>query len=121
LAEHGLDLVAVDVPDVAALYPRGLVRSGPRIYVRFHSRAAANWYASGADRYDYDYSDAELSEWANQLPPLVEGAEHILLLFNNCAGGQAPRNARRMQALLQALLPGELVAPPPAVQRTLFD
>jgi uncharacterized protein YecE (DUF72 family) len=121
LAEHGLDLVAVDVPDIPALYPRGLVRSGPRIYVRFHSRKAASWYASGAERYDYDYTDAELTEWADQLMPVVEGAEQILLLFNNCAGGQAPRNARRMQALLAPLLPGELAAPPVAVQRTLFD
>ena len=38
LAEHGLDLVSVDVPDLRALYPRGLAQSGPRVYVRFHSR-----------------------------------------------------------------------------------
>src|SRR5947209_2801729 len=55
LRTHGLDLVSVDVPDLPALYPRGLVHSGPHVYVRFHSRNAAIWYASDKRRYDYDY------------------------------------------------------------------
>src|SRR5260370_21694635 len=36
LAEHNLDLVAVDAPDLPNLYPGGLVQSSPRIYVRVH-------------------------------------------------------------------------------------
>ena len=46
-----------------ALYPRGLRQSGPRVYVRFHSRDAAAWYGAEKRRYDYSYSDAELAEW----------------------------------------------------------
>jgi uncharacterized protein YecE (DUF72 family) len=62
LAEHGLDLVAVDVPDLPALYPRGWVRSGSRAYVRLHSRNAAKWYKGDKQRYDFEYDDASLRE-----------------------------------------------------------
>lgn len=94
------DLVSVDVPNLPRLYPRGLVQSGRRIYVRLHSREAANWYAGGADRYDYDYQDAELMEWANALAEHEAQAELAYILFNNCAGGQAAENARRMRDLM---------------------
>jgi uncharacterized protein YecE (DUF72 family) len=77
LAERGLDLVSVDVPDLSGLYPRGLVRSGKRLYIRFHSRNAANWYRSGEERYDYDYSDAELEEWVAALDGLFAGGRRL--------------------------------------------
>lgn len=119
LAEQGIDLVAVDVPDLPGLYPRGLVRSGSRIYVRLHSRNAANWYRDDS-RYDFDYRDEELAEWIAALAaePALEG----LLLFNNCQRTQAARNARRMQELLKRLAPQlEVVEPPTAKVATLFD
>src|SRR5262245_20949485 len=53
LQKQGLGLVAVDVPELPNLYPRGLVQSGPAVYVRFHSRNAGNWYRSDKDRYDF--------------------------------------------------------------------
>jgi len=63
LAERGLDLVAVDAPAIAQLYPSGLVQSTGRVYVRLHSRKAGNWYLSDRERYEYDYDDAALGEW----------------------------------------------------------
>src|SRR5205823_1185055 len=63
----GVGLVAVDVPDLPALYPRGIVRAGRRVYVRFHSRVAANWYAGDRERHDYNYGDESLREWAEAL------------------------------------------------------
>src|SRR5262249_30651625 len=44
LESHGIGLIAVDVPDLPLLYPRGLVRAGRRTYVRFHSRKPGAWY-----------------------------------------------------------------------------
>jgi uncharacterized protein YecE (DUF72 family) len=124
LADHAIDLVAVDVPGLPALYPRGLVASGPNVYVRFHSRNAELWYASDGARYDYDYTDAELTEWVDATVSGAPGAEtpgpgRTLFLFNNCQGSQAARNAQRMMALLRAR-GADLVAPPPG-QRGLFD
>jgi uncharacterized protein YecE (DUF72 family) len=127
LAEKGLDLVAVDVPELPGLYPRRWVQSSRTAYIRLHSRNADLWYRSGEERYDYDYSDAELGEWVNELMRHHEegGTERALVLFNNCSNGRAAVNARRMQTLLGSLAPQiEQVAPfasPPVVQRTLFD
>lgn len=127
LAERRLDLVAVDVPDVPALYPRGLVRSGPRVYVRLHSRNADNWYRSDKERYDYGYSDTELTEWVGALRGAAGGASEALVLFNNCRHGQAAANARRIRELLGRLAPElEVVAPFAAAleapqQRLLFE
>jgi uncharacterized protein YecE (DUF72 family) len=126
LRQRGLDLVAVDVPDIPALYPRGLVQSGPRLYVRFHSRNAGNWYLSDKDRYDYSYTDQELREWTTAVAGAAGGAREAFLFLNNCHGGQAVENARRLRELLAGLGPDlEVVSPaaPPAEprQRTLFN
>lgn len=127
LAEKGLDLVAVDVPDIAALFPRGWAQSGSTAYVRLHSRDAGKWYEDGGARYDYDYNEAELGEWVEELARRAEqgGTERALFLFNNCQRSQAATNARRMQALLTAQAPQLNVVPPSATvephQGTLFD
>jgi uncharacterized protein YecE (DUF72 family) len=125
LRDRGLDLVAVDVPDIPALYPRGLVRSGTRLYVRFHSRNAGNWYLSDKERYDYHYADEALQEWATALTSAVEQTQEAFLFLNNCHGGQAVDNARRLRELLAGVGPGvEVVEPfasPEPRQRTLFD
>jgi len=125
LQEHHLDLVAVDVPDLPALYPRGLVQSGPRVYVRFHSRNAANWYRSDKDRYDYNYGDEELTEWIGAL--VAAAPYQVLLLFNNCHRAQAVENAQRMRELIARMNPaptvvGPFAGPAPGGQQgLLFD
>jgi uncharacterized protein YecE (DUF72 family) len=121
LAEHGIDLVSVDVPDIRALYPRGLVSSGRRVYVRFHSRAAGNWYSSHGERYDYDYSEQQLMDWAKAIGPASEQGKDVFLLFNNCFDGRAAQNAQQMQAIIRRLSPHVLVSPPDEKRRTLFD
>ena len=125
LRERGLDLVAVDVPNIPALYPRGLVQSGRRLYVRFHSRNAGNWYLSDKERYDYHYPDAALEEWAGSLAAAAGRAQEAFLFLNNCHGGQAVENARRLRELLRdrgrEIEVVEPSAPPEARQRTLFD
>ena len=126
LGDRKLDLVAVDVPDLPGLYPRGLVQSGPLVYVRFHSRNAENWYRSDKDRYDYHYDDAAMIEWIEALTLTADRTQRVLLLFNNCQRSQAVENARRMRELLQRLAPGfdvvtPFAAPQPSVrQRSLF-
>jgi uncharacterized protein YecE (DUF72 family) len=126
LAEKEIDLVAVDVPDLPGLYPRGWVQSTSTAYIRLHSRNANRWYRSGEERYDYDYSDEELGEWIAELRRHHQegGTERAFVLLNNCSNGRAATNARRMQALLGSLAPEIEQAAPflsqPPVQRTLF-
>ncbi len=127
MRERGLEVVAVDAPDLPGLYPSGLVQSGPRVYVRFHSRLAENWYASDKDRYDYDYGDDELVEWVDALAAGTEPTSEVRLLFNNCHRGQAAENARRMRTLIERLAPQFEVVPPMGTpepgttQRLLFE
>jgi uncharacterized protein YecE (DUF72 family) len=127
LAELGVELVSVDVPELPGLFPRGLVRSTDTAYVRLHSRHADNWYQAGATRYDYDYSDSELGEWVGDVEEEARraGAGRFLFLFNNCAGGLAAHNARRLRELLRRALPQAHLVEPFAeaapVQGTLFE
>jgi uncharacterized protein YecE (DUF72 family) len=127
LGERNLDLVAVDVPDLPGLYPRGLVQSSPRLYVRFHSREGKNWYRSDKDRYDYDYADPALYEWIEALQQNKQRSDRVLLLFNNCQRSQAAANAQRMRQLLSRMDTGMQVIEPFAAsqpgsqQRLLFD
>lgn len=126
LRERDVDLVAVDVPDLPNLYPRGWILSGPRAYVRLHSRNAGNWYRSDKERYDYDYADAMLSEWVEAIRAAADRTDRVLLLFNNCQRSQAAENARRMRELLNRLAPEQEVIAPFATgtggeQRLLFD
>jgi uncharacterized protein YecE (DUF72 family) len=127
MRDRHLDLVSVDVPELPNLYPRGLVQSRERIYIRLHSRKAENWYASGAERYDYDYGADALSEWASSLADAAERTDKAYVLFNNCADGQAPVNAGQMRHLMERMGPkAEIVEPFVAPQddggqRSLFE
>lgn len=126
LREHDLALVAVDVPNLPGLYPRSLVQSSSRVYIRLHSRNADNWYRSDKERYDYDYADSALTEWIEALVRTADRTERVLLLFNNCQRSQAVANAQRMRELLTRLTPEFEVVPPfaapqPVRQRLLFD
>jgi uncharacterized protein YecE (DUF72 family) len=127
LGERDVDLVAVDVPTIRGLYPRGLVQSTDRIYVRFHSRNAVNWYLGDKERYDYHYPDADLVEWLTAIRQREERTRSAYLLLNNCRGAQAVDNARRIRELLPRVAPelevvepfGEAATGPR--QRTLFE
>jgi uncharacterized protein YecE (DUF72 family) len=125
LAERRIDLVAVDAPALPQLYPSGLVQSAQRVYVRLHSRNAGNWYLSDRERYDYDYDDAALSGWVEEVLGAADRTQEALLLFNNCHHGRAAANARRMMSLFPparatVVAPFAPAAPAP-VQRGLFD
>jgi uncharacterized protein YecE (DUF72 family) len=71
-----------------------------------HGRNATNWYAAGpeaGDRYDYRYSDAELSDWRQKIVALARSTRKTFVFFNNCHGGNAAVNALQMQELVGAL------------------
>lgn len=123
---HGLELAAIDVPDLPQLFPRGVIdQDTTRVYARLHSRVPDNWFAGGKTRYEYDYPDDVLREWIGKLTAAAGRLTDAHLIFNNCQGLQGPTNARRMAALIAAEAPALRVveAPAPAlpVQGTLFE
>ncbi len=102
LTDHNLVFVVVDEPSIKGLLPAVLKVTGSIGYIRFHGRNARTWYNTAAgDRYDYDYSQTELKEWVPRVISMDEMAPLTYLFFNNCHAGQAVKNARMMQQLLE--------------------
>jgi len=107
LRQHDLGYCVVDEPRLQGLMPAITELTTADAYVRFHGRNARNWWArsgpegSSGDRYDYEYSRAELDEWVKRVATLAERARRTYLFFNNCHAGQAARNAALMKELLR--------------------
>jgi uncharacterized protein YecE (DUF72 family) len=102
LEEKQLGYCSVDEPALPGLVPPVTRLTGQDAYVRLHGRNAENWWGrGGGDRYDYDYSPAELGEWLKKIADLADRARRTYLFFNNCHAGQAARNAKLMQELLR--------------------
>lgn len=107
LRENGLAYVAVDEP-------QGFPSSMPPIaeatadlsIVRFHGRNRETWEKKGitaTERFRYLYNREELEEWLPRLERLASQAPTMHVLFNNCYGDYAVRNARDMAGLLRPL------------------
>jgi len=102
---EGLVNVIVDLPRIAGLPVTEAALTSPIAYYRFHGRNRATWYdPSQGDRYDYDYSVAEVTEFSALIQRLDEQAHSSYVFFNNCHMGQAIKNAR----MLREILGGEL-------------
>jgi len=61
------------------------------LYIRFHG--VTRWY-------DYDYSDAELAEWAERIRRLGAPQKETFIYFNNDSNAYAVKNAKRLRELL---------------------
>jgi uncharacterized protein YecE (DUF72 family) len=101
LSELGIGYCSVDEPQMSGLVPP-IARATTGVgYVRLHGRNYRNWWGRGSgDRYDYNYSRKELSEWAKKILELSSKAKATYVFFNNCHAGQAARNAELMKSIL---------------------
>ena len=71
--------------------PDDMIRTADDVYIRFHG--PEKWYR-------YDYSDAELADWAERIKAC--GAKRIWAYFNNDYDTHAIRNAQTLTRLLSA-------------------
>ncbi len=114
LRAHRVTLVSVDTPadEHFTVMPRGLdeITHAPLAYLRLHGRNARGYLRgkSVAARFDYDYSDAEISEIAGRARKLAEQAKAVHVVFNNNNLDYAPRAALRLRAAL-----GQVFSTPP--------
>jgi uncharacterized protein YecE (DUF72 family) len=69
--------------------PDALVKTADEVYVRFHG--PEKWYR-------YDYSDAELAEWAEKIR--ASGAMRVWVYFNNDYDGYAIKNGLTLRGML---------------------
>jgi uncharacterized protein YecE (DUF72 family) len=101
--ERGLVNVIVDEPNTTAnSIPSVWEVTVPALaIVRLHGRNHATWNSkSGAssDRFNYDYNDAELEEFARKISDLP--ADLTQVVFNNNYEDQGQRNARTLTTML---------------------
>jgi len=121
LLRHQSIFVNVDAPAAEhfTIVPSDLneITNSSVSYLRLHGRNARA-YLTGktvAARFDYNYSDNEISEVAERSKRLARQASEVHVVFNNNNLDYAPRAAARLRAAL-----GQLAAAPPAQTAELF-
>jgi uncharacterized protein YecE (DUF72 family) len=107
LAEEGLPLVCVDMPQGfrSSMPPLAEVTAPDLAVVRFHGRDREAWQHKGptaTPRFRYLYKERELREWVPKVEHLSEGARNVHVLLNNCYRDHAVVNARQLTDLLSA-------------------
>ena len=98
----GAGFVCVDEPRFATLVPPVVRATGPVGYVRFHGRNRDKWWRHDQpyERYDYLYSEEELSEWVPRIRELASRTRRTFVAMNNHYQAKAVINARMLQQLL---------------------
>jgi uncharacterized protein YecE (DUF72 family) len=102
-----------NVPMVIVDEPQGFVSSLPLVWeatspelsvVRFHGRNRETWMKKGlpssALRFNYLYSDDELTEFVEPVRKLASQSKQVHAMFNNCYEDNAQVNARQLRQLL---------------------
>ncbi|MGI9115382.1 MAG: DUF72 domain-containing protein [Chthoniobacterales bacterium] len=114
LRGRGAIFVNVDAPqhDHFTIVPSEIdaVTNPQAAYLRLHGRDPAA-YVKGrtvAERFCYDYSDAEIDEVAQRSKRLAREAKQVHVVFNNNARDYAPHAALRLRKAL-----GQIVQVPP--------
>ena len=105
LEEHDLPLVCVDMPQGfdSSMPATAAATAKDLAVVRFHGRDPDAWSATGgtaAERFKYDYSRAELQEWAPRVEQLAGQARETHVIMNNCYRDYAVKSARQIASLL---------------------
>lgn len=105
LKSHGLTYISADEPQYGnmATIPFIPGATTDTAYVRLHGRNKENWLKKGIEtslRYSYLYSDSELRDISSHVKKLAQKAQKVYVMFNNCHGGFAMRNALSMKELV---------------------
>jgi uncharacterized protein YecE (DUF72 family) len=104
--ERGLVHVVMDAPHGVANRAHTVWEStSPELaIIRMHGRNAETWSGSttAAGRFNYDYADDELEELAVPIRKIARQAGRTHVIFNNCFGDSAQRNAHTMMRILQS-------------------
>ncbi len=117
LRERGLAFCNIDQPQLEGCLPPTDHVTAPIAYARLHGRNVGNWFREGAgviERYNYLYSNEELSDWKERFRRLIEKAEKVFVITNNHTEGRAVANALQIRAMLSD---AKVAAPPLLVRR----
>jgi uncharacterized protein YecE (DUF72 family) len=105
LEKHDLPLVCVDMPQgFPSSIPRFAAATAEDLsLVRFHGRDPEVWAkknVSASERFRYEYSRQELSEWVEPIQGLARETRETHVLMNNCYRDYAVNSARDLAGLL---------------------
>jgi uncharacterized protein YecE (DUF72 family) len=105
LEDHDLPYVCVDMPQGfdSSIPPVAATTAQDLAMVRFHGRSAEAWASkaeTASERFRYDYTKDELSEWVPRIDALAGQARETHVLMNNCYQDFAVRNGRELGDLL---------------------
>jgi uncharacterized protein YecE (DUF72 family) len=102
LKERDIGFCCVDEPAIHGLMPPIAVATSKIGYVRLHGRNAQKWYKheKPEERYDYLYSEEELSEWKVKVSEISRGTDKVFVFFNNHPRAQAVKNALQFNQML---------------------
>jgi uncharacterized protein YecE (DUF72 family) len=104
LEKLGMAYVVVDEPQgFPSSTPPLVASTSPLAIVRFHGHNAETYEKpniSAAERFRYLYTEEELKGWVDPIRRLVEQADRVHVLMNNCYGDYGVRNARQLAELL---------------------
>lgn len=119
LAEHGAAFVGVDAPpgDHMTIMPPVDAVTNPMLsYLRAHGRNTDGYLTgrSVAERFGWEYADAELEEIAGRARSLAAQADVVHVMFNNNRSANAPTSAREFRQKL-----GQDPGPPPQGEEQL--
>jgi uncharacterized protein YecE (DUF72 family) len=101
LRAHKLPFVCVDMPQgYKSSIPPVVAATADLAVVRFHGHSD-KWTSKDIhEKFGYDYSRAELAEWAPKLKELAAEAQQTQILMNNCYSDYAQKNASTLIDLL---------------------
>lgn len=107
LRELDLGFCAVDEPHLKGLMPPVAAVTSSIGYVRFHGRNAGKWWKHdhAYERYDYLYTEDELSEWMPRIADIDSQASKTYVFFNTHYKAKAVKSARLCAKMLGVPLP----------------
>ncbi len=102
LRENKLIYVVADEPKIKLLFPYKPNWTAQIAYFRFHGRNE-NWFnASEGERYNYEYSQEELSQFAEDILKISREVQDVFAFFNNCYRGKAVKNAISLRRIIES-------------------
>jgi len=121
LRRHDVGFCNLDQPHIASSIGPSEAATSTVGYVRLHGRNAENWFKKKAEpweRYDYVYSEEELTPWMPRIRRIAEQTTDVFIIANNHYRGKAPLAALTLLAMLRGEkvpAPAELVAAYPQI------
>ena len=105
LQDNNLPFVCVDEPQgFASSVPPIAEATSDISVVRFHGRNRETWEKrniSVAERFNYLYTEDELSQWVPRIKELASKTHQLHVLFNNCHQNKAVVNAQQIELMIK--------------------